>query len=479
MRKHSMVGLIGFFLLLHLLTATTLAQVLRARGAAPRTVPEAIQALRDAADHEKAAERVALVDAINAALPTQGPQILDPIIKAVQNRHGTDDPVFVVNCILTLGEVKARQASDTLVSVLSDTNMQYAYEAAVALGRIWQGAASAPEVTRVNAALLALAYSDLPPAVVYGPAVALININGLPVAEPTRMSSDELLAELDKWVMSGPSALPPVDQLPWQVLVRLVVAGDDTTRTAAVGALRQQRELGAVDPILKHLSTGASGPAAQQMAQILGELTGVPYPADAASGATPQERADNWRGQWLTVLKTKTDQKSVNYAWQAMERALRFYAVSPDEATAKRISEYRNTLLYQLQGPEAIPAGASPEARTLLSDALRVKAEMSEAIATLEKPPVEGDFERGQALNAMERLMNQPSGVTVARQFLSRLIAVTRAEPSGMFAARLGNTLWRISAVPLQLDGPTLEARQQQVDDWLDTVRRTRPQLGL
>ncbi len=255
MRMHSKTSLLGLSLLLTLLTATASAQMLRPRREAPLAVPDAINALKNAADYEKAGARADLVDAVNAVIATQGSQVLDPIVKTVQDRYTSDEPVYVVNCILTLGEVKSKESTNLLVGVLSDTNLEYAYQAAVALGNIWEGApASAPEVKTVNSALLALLYSDLPPTIVYGPGAALIRINKLTIAEPTRLSADELRNQMDRWVTSSPATLPTLDQLPYQVLARLAVVGSDATRRSAIQAIRQQRALGAIDPILAQLA---------------------------------------------------------------------------------------------------------------------------------------------------------------------------------------------------------------------------------
>jgi hypothetical protein len=474
------MNLIGLSVLLSLLSVSAYGQMIRTRRATPLSVPEAIQALQNAPEYQKASARADLVDAIQAVIASQGSQVLDPIVSAVRDRYTTQDPLYIVNCILTLGEVKSRESTALLISVLSDTNTQYAYQAATALGEIWEGTpASAPEVKQVSPALLALLYSDLPPTVDYAPAIALIKINSLAVAEPTRLSSDELLSQVDKWVMSGPAALPATDQLPWQVLARLAVVGPDAVKRTAIQALRQKRDLGAVEPILVQLAAGTAGASAADFSQLLGELTGVPYPPAALpAGATSQETADAWRALWLDALKTKADARSVQYSWNVLENTLRFYAVGPQEGTAKKISEFYRVLLYQLSGPGAVPAGASAEAKSLLTAPLLVKEQMAQALTTMEGTPT--DYEENIAISKIDQLLGEPSGTLVAQQFLARLIALARKEASPLRAQALGNILWRAAAaVPLDLNGVTLPERQQQLDKWVNDVRKTKPELGL
>ena len=53
------------------------------------------------------------------------------------------------------GEVKSKESTNLLIGVLSDTNLEYAYQAAVALGDIWEKSpATTPEVQTVNSAPL-------------------------------------------------------------------------------------------------------------------------------------------------------------------------------------------------------------------------------------------------------------------------------------------------------------------------------------
>ena len=237
MRRHLKMSLLSLALILPLLTATSFGQLVRPHKNPPMAVQDAFKALQDAKEYDRSGARMDLVDAINAVIGTGGAQVVEPVAAAVQNRFTAPDPDFVVNCILTLGEVKSKESSNLLVTVLSDTNMEYAFQAAVALGKIWDGTpAGTPELVPVNAALLALADSDLPSAIVYGPGVALVQINKLSIPEPTKLTSDDLLAQLDAWVISAPPALPAMDQLPWQVLARLAFVGSDTVKATAVQA---------------------------------------------------------------------------------------------------------------------------------------------------------------------------------------------------------------------------------------------------
>ncbi len=479
MRTHSKANLIGMSLLLALLTATASAQMLRQHRDTPLPVDQAIDQMKKAADYEMIGARMDLVDAINAVLASQGNQVLDPIVKTVQDRLNSEEPIYVVNCILTLGEVKSKESTNLLIGVLSDTNLEYAYQAAVALGDIWEKSpATTPEVQTVNSALLALVYADVPSTIVFGPAAALIKINQINVPDPTRLAADQLRLQIDRWVTSAPAALPSIDKLPYQALVRLVAVGTDATKRSAIQALRQQRALGAIDPVLAQLASGSAGAIAPDLGQLLGELSGVPYPpAGLAADATAHDTADAWRKAWLAALRTKTDDRSVQYSWHAMENMLRSYAVGPDEATAQKISDLYDTMLWQESGPESMPPGTSALAKKLLADPLKVKKQMADAVGTIETST--DDYAKGIAIGTITTLLNEDSGPTVALQFLPRLVAAARKEPTPVSASGLGNILWRVAAVPLNLNGATLADRQEQLDKWVDAVHKTKPGLSV
>ncbi|MHC4789143.1 MAG: hypothetical protein ACYS8K_08095, partial [Planctomycetota bacterium] len=140
--------------------------------ASPEEVRAALNALRAAPSDEVVQKRAAVVQ--------MGELAIEPLVEAVQQRQGIADDIFVGQCIIALGELKAREATQALIDALESNDLQIAYLAASALGTIWEGKGATDEGARqVNGALLALMHSDVPPATFYGPGLALIKVNSI------------------------------------------------------------------------------------------------------------------------------------------------------------------------------------------------------------------------------------------------------------------------------------------------------------
>ncbi len=450
------------------------AQMLRRIEELPEDIPTALAQLEASSPSERGMHRSALVEVARQAVQDQGEQALEPIIAAVENRRRVSDPKLVLNYIIALGELKTRRATDVLLAVLSEPNLELAFQAAKSLGHIWEGAEPSAALRQVNAALLAILYSGYPEVVVRTAGTALMQINKTAVGEAGLLDAAEMRSAFDKWVASAPDALPPLSEMPWQVICRMALhTSDAATRQSAVEILLRRRWLGPVAAIAEALAAGGlTGRQSQTLGRALGELTGVPYPPnDAGSANTPSEVVAEWQKQWLAELRTKSEQRFVDYAWQQFEITLANYMVAPSDATAEQVTCYRGVLLYQLSGRGDMPAYATSKAKSLLTDALAAKKSMSEAIAVLNDPPDE--FARGEALNTIEEVVAERYGPEVGKQFFAALVTHAQNEKNVGYARRLGNILWRVAGVPLTLEAPRLAERQEQINTWLSIVRRS------
>jgi len=453
-----------------LVAACCLARAARAQeGITAESVRRAMEALEKAPRYERTEKRGELVEA--------GQVAITPLGDVVKGHGEAEDANYVGHCILALGELKAREATDVLIDALGSSNMQLAYWSANALGQIWEGlGASEPQARQVNAALLAVLYSDMPDTFAYGPGLALIKINNIGATRPESMGPEELRSVVDAWLASNMGSLPPADQQPWQLNLRAVLTSqDDATRQNALQALRQKRELGPVKPMLEVLGDEQSGsaPVRQALGQLLGELTGVPFPPvvqDSPADAASQVQA--WRMQWFVELTKHTEPKYVAYCWRQLENSVREYAADPGETTARPIAYYRAALLHQVPDAEAIPATASPKAKELLTDPLETKKKIVDAVTGLEGNPAA--YEKKPLLDVIEEELRDEEKTKYARDvaamFLPRLARLAREERNADVADTYGDLLSMISRIPPGLDHPQLDVRQARLDQWLQNT---------
>jgi len=447
-----------------------LARAARAQeGVTVESVRRAMEALQKAPRYERTEKRSELVKA--------GQLAITPLIEVVKGREDAEDANYVGHCVLALGELKAREATDLLIGALGTSNVQLAYWSATALGQIWEGlGASEPQARQVNAALLAALYSDMPDAFAYGPGLALIKINNIGATRPESMAPEELRTAVDAWLAGNMGSLPPADRQPWQLNLRAVLTSrDEATRQDALQALRQKRELGPVEPMLEILEDEQSGsaPVRQALGQLLGELTGVPFPPDvqdSAPDAASQVR--EWRREWLAELTKHTEPRYVAYCWRELENSLREYAADPGETTARPIVYYRTALLHQVPDAEAIPATASPKAKELLTDPLKTKKKIADAVVGLEGNPA--DYEKRPLLDVIKEELRDEEKAKYARDvaamFLPRLARLAREERNANVADTYGDLLSMISRIPPGLDHPQLDVRQARLDQWLQNA---------
>ncbi|MFW6188875.1 MAG: HEAT repeat domain-containing protein [Planctomycetota bacterium] len=445
---------------------------------APQDVSSALQALKDAPTHERAEARSALVEAASQAVQQQGAEALQPIIQALEQRAGSEDRNYLSHCVLALGQIGSVEATDLLLDVLAGPETELSYQAAVALGNLWQGKGSQSGCRAVNAALLARLYSGLPPSLAYAPAKALLKINNIGVSNVGMLGVQELRNRIDEWVEANQDRLPPPEDMPWQVLTRLLLTAENSSaRAEPKQTLLNKRSLGPVNPILDALTQGdLSAEKQQDLADLLGQLTGATFPPGGGNSSAAQE-VEQWRRQWTEVLKDHSEERFVHYAWNALETSLVGYNTRPNEQAARRVRQFRNVLLHQLPDADAIPADASEEARRLVEEPLEIKKQMADAVATMENPP--DQFEKGEALTTVEEMVDREGGPEIGEQFVNQLVSVAYDETNLSFAERLGYVLWDITKVPMELDAATLQERRAQLESWIALVRRTRPEINL
>ncbi len=462
MTSQGKAALIAACLVFALLCSPVLAQV----EEGPQTAQAALTQMREAADYDMPEARNTLVDDF-------GQDAVPLLVGAIPNIDPSESPAYLLNCIVALGELKAKEGTDVLLQQLKSSNMEVAYLAAEALGKIWEGQTSANDtVRRVNAELLALLYSDLPSVAAYGPGIALASINSIPVQRPENLQPPALIAEVDKWANANADRMPPTDQQPWQLNLRaLLTTTDAATRQAAQQALLQKRALEAIDPAMDALAEGVSSDVQQAVVSVITQLSGVGFPPSAASNAPVDEQVAAWREEWINNLKRQTQQRYIDLAWSQLERALRLYMDSPSEESAKPVKDYRSVLVYQLGGADAIPADASPKARSLLEPALEAKKQIADAMAVLQgSPPA---YEKQIQLRVIIDQASTEVGKEAGKQFLGDLVALARNEENEQVARQIGTALGLISTVPCSLSATTLDDRRQQLNDWVQSVRMT------
>ncbi len=431
--------------------------------------------MRKASDSERGARRKELVAAIQEASPEAASRMLEDLVKAVENRHETQDANFVLNCILALGELKTRDATNVLLAATQEPDIQIAYAAATALGKMWEGAPSGSErLPQINEVLLARSYAQVPGLLAYGCKLAFARINGLGSARAPQSFPPERLAELvDQWVLQKPDALPAPANQPWEILLRrAVITEDPSVREEVLQALLQKRDLGPVEAILGLLDDQAvSEDLRDELADLLGELTGVPFPPQTPEDNSAQRLAAVWRDQWYSELKSRREEKYADYAWAEMERTLARYVYSPSEELSERLQSLRRVLISQLSGPEETPATASSRARALMTPVLKSKKIVAEALGTIQSEEAT-DYDKARQLERLQEEISKPHGRAVGLELLQPLAQAAADSTNLMFATRLGNVLWYVSEIPLELEHPSEETRREKLSQWAERIRQ-------
>jgi hypothetical protein len=451
-----------------------------APAAAPADIGTVLAAFRDAAPYERSDKRAEVVKLGDAAV--------DPLIAEVAKLPSSTDPSYIGQCVIALGELKAPRATSVLLTVLESERMQLVYWACSALGDIWEGKAGTSDQGKLaNAMVLARLYSPRPSLALLGPALALVQMNGIPITRPEGMAPEQLKDEVGKWFEQNPGALPAPQQQPWQVLLHAALAGTDAAaRQTALQILQQKGDLGAVEPILSVLAKAAQPPdaASNDLGKLLAAMTGVAFPPEgAAPTATSSDLVTGWKGNWFRKLIAQTDPKYVLYAWRELETSLHLYEESPSEETVIPVRYYRSVLVYELRGPDAIPAAGSPQAKELMTKPLEVKKRIGDALTKAETQ--ESAIERSIQLNIISDEMSKRAGKDekigreVTLQFLTRLDKLARKEPNQKTAKLLGTILGQASGIPCDLDRDSIERRGDRLKEWENEARRVGLPLDL
>ncbi len=443
------------------------APALGQEGTGATSVRAALEAMRDAPKHERAEKRQQLVQL--------GAGAVDALIAQVQKHKEAADLNFAANCIMALGELKARPATDALLGVLDGGNPMLKYLACSALGEIWAAGNDQDETARrVTARLVATLQNVVAPAAVYGPALAIIQVNDAPIQKPRAMQPEELAGQVLDWVARNPDALPPPAEQPWQLNLRAALTNEDAGRRQAhLQALRQKRPLGLVEPVLAMLAETNSVPQdlRAELGNILGEVSGIPFPPQGlAADATIAEQTYTWRWSWLAKLTEANEGRYVEYAWGEFEGALRAYEVSPSEEAAAQVRYYRTIVLNQLSGPGALPAGASAKATELTRRPLEIKQRIAEAVRVLEEAT--GDFQKATQLKRISEEADKEFGQEVGRMFLGRIAAKASEERNLNIARQMGTVLSKISGIPCDLGYSDIAKRRDQLAKWRDALER-------
>jgi hypothetical protein len=433
--------------------------------AAPAGVTNALRRLKSAPAHERASAREAVVEL--------GAPAVDGLVAEVEQRERIADENYVGHCILALGALEAEDATDVLLDVLASNDLLLVFNASTALADIWEGKGTAQEVPKVNAALLSVLLREVPAATFYGPALALIRINAIEVSRPRGMEPQELRTNVLDWADQNPDALPPIAERPWRLNVHyLSNANDPQLARQIIEGLREQGRLDPVSSIVSLLaSDGVSQEVRPDLEDLLGELTGVPFPPEGVEETAPAaQKAAAWQWQWLAKLQNQDEQRYVDYAWARLEESLRSYSSGPSEEGADEVKFYRSAVLHQLSGPGDVPAGASRKAGELLRKPLELKKRVATAVEFLEREPPPTDFEKSARMNAIAEAVGTPQGREVGLMFLDRLAKLAYRETNVNVAQRMGRVLSQVSGVPCDLESISRPRRRENLQKWAQTV---------
>ncbi len=437
-------------------------------------VSDPLSALRATSHFERGKVRARLVRQVQQDQPETADQIVQAALAEFQGRHESDDVNLVGHCILLLGELKAEQATDPLLEALEDADLQISYQAATALGVIWEGrGGSGAEVQKVNLALAAKLYGEVPNLLVPAPGIALCRINNiLPADQAGGLSVDQLRARVDQWVAANGSSLPPLLEQPWQMVLRLGLTTQDTAeRDRAIAALRDKGDLEPIEPILGALvSSDTPDSLRTELAALLGALTGLPYAPPEGTPPWTQAAVSAWRAGWYKEVRQRADQKHADYVWHELEGALRSYLANPSDAAAARVADLRAALLYLLPDPDAVPVAASATVKEFLTEPLTSKGLIADNLTTLQNAQA-GDLERKMALDVIRGEVKLPHGPVVGAQFVNPLVAIAYNEANTTLATLIGEILSEITRIPLQLNASTLDSRRAALRKWIEKAR--------
>ena len=393
-----------------------------------------------------------------------------------------DDTGFVVSCLLALSQIgpAAQPATETIADTLNSSHPGIQYAASRALRSIWDDAEPDDEDLRsINASLLASLYRSNGPRL-YGPALALIQINRISVdmgdytgTDPSSLPPRELRGQLERWAADNPNRFPPVAEQPWELLLaRLLRQPGSATSQRAKTVLIERQSLVAVDPLLRVLPRASDQPERwAALAELLSEITGVSLNTDAPENQqAATDRVQDWRNRWSQALKERKDSKHRAYTWQRLETMLAEMQREPTEELRRQIHRLHAVILQQFDSPENIPPTATEMARQYVRGPLAMKQRFAEALQSFRE--AEQTEQKLSNIKKMRDLIATQRGREVGRQFLPQLLVPARNEQSPRVLEPLGRLLTTLTEVPIHFGQPTMEKRKQAIEQWLLDVQQ-------
>ena len=466
------------------LIACQTSQAQEAAGGGDQEARAALKTLKDAPSYLRSQHVAAIVELGQPAVPL--------LVEQVRAFRSDPDVGFTGHCIRALGILRAAEATDALIEALNAHQAQLRYFSAEALGEIWTGRSPDQDTLRkVNAALLASVLDSRGSPAVYGPGLALIDINGVSVAQFSFLARDENRKgkfELDKaeyletdeipmvatvWAMRNPGRFPPVEQQPWQMVLERAIRSDDAAqRREARDVLVRRSSLEAIGAILGYLreEDAKIGDAQRrELGDLLTAISGVEFPP-AVEDATRSELAAAWLDSWIESLKSHGEEHFRLYAWRSFERAVDEVDRGADDAAHRELTGFQDAVLFMMDSPRQLPKGALPAARALVADRLAAKESFLAYLDGLKK--AERFDEKDRHIQEMLDSLLTPEGREMARLFTDDLAGAARTEQNRGILRLLAELMTDVSGVTIRLDYASSDQRLRAIDEWLEAVER-------
>jgi len=433
------------------------------QGAGTEEVSAKLLELKDTPPFERAEKRKKVL--------ALGAEAAGLLIQEVSKAATEKDKNYIAHCIILLGELKEPKATDVLLKALEVNDKQVAYLAARALGTIWKDKGGVDERCKeINATLLGIFYQTTPEPEAFGAGIALVDINGIPLAPQDVVDAQKLLEGIDEWVEQAEQSLPPRQDQPWPLLLRTVVRGrTPAIRQEAKNVLVARKPLDAVDSVLELLRRGpteVSEGVWRSLGELLGEITGVPFPprANEENTLSRQQLVELWKDRWFETLRKRRSEQERRYCWNKLEEHILRMYMTPSDETAREIQNYRRVLLALLDGPGDIPEDASKEALELLEKPLEVKEKIRELLVAAKK--ASEPEQKMRELYDIKKAVAEDIGKEVGAEFLEEFTALARVETNSENLALLADIITRVSGVPCDLSQDTDVERNRAIDEW-------------
>jgi hypothetical protein len=380
------------------------------------------------------------------------------------------------------GPEVARRATDALIKASQSPSPRLRYVAASLLGDLWK--LHGPDDKRpvavmrnINAALMASAYRAAGSPGIYGPALAMIDINEIPnIERPADNSPEELAEFLRRWQAASPERLPALQEQPWILLLARVMENPASEEAkSAADLLQRERPLEAADFLVAQMAREqATPPRWQAMARLLTAITAVPMP-EAPPAAEKAAVVNKWEQDWRNKLRQSKQPHFRAYTWLQLERDVTRMRVQPSLAAQAAIEQWSDVITDQFKSPDEIPKDASEAAVRLVQGPLKFKAQCEETLAALHNPETPS-YKGPGLIKALQRgALASPKNQALAMRYLNEFTAYGRKEKHDLTLQALGEYLADITGLPLELTRLTDEERKNRLDQWSRIVRESMP----